>query len=347
MSIASNSLVGQTFLDMGATAAGETPNTSELLDGFTRLNQMILSLNIEGGALWTEQVDTHTLTSGLASYTMGPTTSTLSAIRPTRIKAARCYATGYGRGLKIITDPMAWAAITERDAALTLPIKLYVDYGYPNATLHFWPAPTGTPALVINTIEAFSTLAPDSPTALQANFSQTLLRRTQIFALANATGAYTMGPGATFATSRPAQIVSAHVGGVFGHDVEIIGATEWAALLEAEGAGIVLPLMLYAQFQYPEATVNFWPVPGTGVTAEIHSPFQIPPFADQTTPLALPPGFERMLHLLLAVDMYPEYRRGTGIPQELAADAADAKAAVIAGNVSAGQMSLEAAAPPK
>jgi hypothetical protein len=352
-------LINGAFLDLGATAAGETPNASESADAFTRLNQLILSLNIEGATLWTEQVDTAPLTAGTAAYTMGPTGAAIwnPAVavtgRPTRINAARCMVgTTYGRGLKIITDAAEWAAIVERDLALTLPIKCYVDYAYPLATLHFWPAPTVAAVLTIDTIEAFGTIAPDTPAPLQAPMGQTLLRNREVVALIANTGKYTMGPGGTLAaTSRPAQILSMHVGfGAYGHDIDIIGAAEWAALIEAENNGIILPLMLYPQFQFPNATLNFWPVPGAGVTAEIHSPYQIPQFALLSTTIAslnLPIGFERMLHLALAVDLYPSYRRASGIPPELPGDLADAKAALIAGNVSSGQTSLQAAAPPK
>jgi hypothetical protein len=95
--------------------------------------------------------------------------------------------------------------------------------------------------------------------------------------------------------------------------------------------------------------MNFWPAPGTGVTAEIHSPRQIVEFATLATAADLPPGFLDMLHFNLAVRLYPSYPRQGGIPPELAGNAADSKASVIAANIAAGilQGAQQPQAPPQ
>jgi hypothetical protein len=234
------------FKDIGATAAGETPNTSELNDGLDRLNQLITSLNAEGATPWEKRSETRALVSGAQAFTMGPTGEFVTN-RPTRVLAARCYSGQYGRGLRVITDPAEWTSFMER-GTLTLPLSLYVDYQYPNVVLHFTPAPTVGATLLLNVVDAYATLAEDVPPSLQQAMAQSLMRRTLTLTLTANVSAYTLGPGGSgsFITTRPAKVHSASVGyGNFRHDVRVLGAQEWTTLIEAENVGVVLPLAIY------------------------------------------------------------------------------------------------------
>lgn len=348
MASTAQTIIVQSFVDLNAVVNGETPASSELNDGLVRLNQLITSLNAEGTVLWEKRSETKANIA--ASFTMGPT-GDLVTDRPLRLLAARCSSGNYGRGLRIITDPVEWAAIMER-GTLTLPLSMYVDYQFPNVILHVNPAPAVAATLTIDTMEAFVTLAPDSP-PVQQQSPTSFMRKSATYVLAPGVTSYNLGPTGTagFVTSRPAQVISASVGFAgYRHPLSIIGSTEWEMLLEMENTGIVLPLAIYPVFSYPNATMNFYPAPGANVTAEIHSPRQIAQLAALNTAVDLPSGQERLLHFLLAIDMFPIYARPGVTLDSLMANATMAKNAVIAANIATGmgpspQQSVQPAQP--
>ncbi len=357
-------LINLAFLDGNLVAAGETPNPSEYNDSFARLNTLVDSLNAEGATLPSRQIDTYAMSTGLTSFTMGPPggTGTLSTNRPTRVLAARCYSGAFGRGLKVITDPMEWAALTERGSTFTMPLILYVDYQLPNAMLHVIPAPQGAGiSVTLDVLEVNATFAPDTPAELAQMVQTSSVRRTYSINLTSGVGVYPIGPTATGTGSvvgqRPAKVFSASVSnGTFKHELKIVGSAVYEQQLEPDNTALVIPLAIYPVYSYPNATMNFWPPPGAGVTAEIQSPQQIPQFTSlaqdlgpsmaQPIPL-LPPAWLEMLHFGLSVKLYPEYRRNQGIPQELIGNAVDAKKAVIDANIAAGvYVPPQAQAPP-
>lgn len=337
MSITAQTIIELAFKDIGAIAAGESPNTSELEDGLVRLNELLSSLNAEGATCWEKRSETRSLVQGSQSFTMGPSGDMVTD-RPTRVLAARCYSGQYGRGLRVVTDAGEWTSYMER-GILTLPLSLFVDYQSQNVVLHLTPAPTVAATLTLDLLEAQSSFVDDLPPELAQAMVRTLGRVVRTFTLTPGTSSYTLGPGGSgsFQVTRPAKVVSASAAyGSFRHTVDVIGSQQWSMLLEAENAGVILPIAIYPQYGYPNATMNFWPCPGSGVTAEIHSPRQISSFAALDSVVSLPPGFVEMLHFGLGVKLYPSYPRQGGMPAELAGNAADAKASVIANNIANG-----------
>lgn len=337
-------LIGGSFLDMGAVAAGEAPNSSEQNDALIRLNQLIDSLNAEGATLPARQIDLFALTSGVPSFTLGPSGSVVT-VRPTVALAVRCYltATGQGRGLRVITDPKDWAALAERGTTFTLPLAVYPDYQVPNVTLHFSPTPTVNATVVLDILESFSTFAPDTPTSLQQSTQSFTLRSSFTMTLTANQSIYQVGPTATgtgaVVRTRPSQILAASAGfGSYRHPIDVIGSAQWEMQLEPDGTPLILPMAAYPVYAFPNATINLWPPPGTGVTAEVQSPLQMPQLATLGTDISTsyPPGWIKMLRFGLAVDLYPEYRRNVGIPPELVNNAGAAKQAVIQANIAAG-----------
>jgi hypothetical protein len=123
---------------IGAIASGETLETNELNDALVSLNQMLASWSTERVTVYEIRRDSFPLT-GVQSYTMGPA-GVFSAARPTQIVAARASIGNYGRGLKIV-DVNRWTEILERGGAVNLPMKAFVDYAFPLATVYLWPVP--------------------------------------------------------------------------------------------------------------------------------------------------------------------------------------------------------------
>jgi len=117
---------------IGAIAAGETLETTELNDALVTLNQMLASWNTEGASL----VARKRLTVSV-SGTNGP--FSLSE-RPVRIESASVASGGIDSQLDIV-DSAGWEATPEKQAQTVYVRKLYCDYGYPTAAVYIAPIP--------------------------------------------------------------------------------------------------------------------------------------------------------------------------------------------------------------
>ncbi len=168
-------LIHSSFRLIGAIAAGETLETSELNDAFISLNQMIASWNTEGLSLSGRTRLTVPLTGGGNAYILPQ--------RPIHIDAASVSISGIDCGLEIM-DATGWEAIREKGALAIIIQKLYCDYGYPSASVYLWPIPrvAGTLELFVYTpIAPFAAvtdnidLPPGYEQALRYNFAVALL----------------------------------------------------------------------------------------------------------------------------------------------------------------------------
>jgi hypothetical protein len=116
---------------IGAIAAGETMETTELNDAFLSLNQMLSSWNTEGASLVARK---------RLMVDVGETNTYTLPERPIRIESASVFSGGIDSGLEIV-DSVGWEAVPEKQAASVYVRKLYCDYGYPVSTVYIWPAP--------------------------------------------------------------------------------------------------------------------------------------------------------------------------------------------------------------
>ena len=118
---------------IGAIAAGELLETTELQDALVTLNQMLSSWNTEGASLVGRQRLVVPI-SGTNSYPLPQ--------RPVKIEAASASITGVDSALEIVDSP-GWEAIPvpEKQMQSIFIRKLYCDYLYPNATAYIWPTP--------------------------------------------------------------------------------------------------------------------------------------------------------------------------------------------------------------
>jgi hypothetical protein len=167
-------LIHSSFRLIGAIAAGETLETTELNDAFISLNQMIAGWNTEGASLVGRQRMTIAVGGGNA-YPLGT--------RPVRIESASVASGGIDSPLQIV-DSTGWEATPEKAAQSVYVEKLYCDYLYPNSTVYIAPIPRlgGTLEMWIYAVLAqFATvndtidLAPGYEIALRYNFAVALL----------------------------------------------------------------------------------------------------------------------------------------------------------------------------
>ena len=137
---------------------------------------------------------------------------------------------------------------------------------------------------------------------------------------------YTIGPGATWNTTRPTRIVMgvASFQGV-DYPVQPIDRLQYDRIPYKQTSGI--PMVLFYDREFPTATVYLYPAPApAGVTIKLDTYQQIQSFANAADPINLPPGYARMLINSLAIELAPDYNKDVSPALEKAAR--ESKAAI-------------------
>lgn len=159
-------------------------------------------------------------------------------------------------------------------------------------------------------------------------------RTTENFTLSGGVTSYTIGPSATFNTTRPVRIVAAYVR-TFNIDypLEIVSDEQYATLtLKTVGN---IPQFLNYTNAFPQATINFYPAPAAGYVLYIVTEKPLSSFVLADT-VSLPPGWRRMLVYNLAIELGPEY--GQPVPADVVQIAKDSKAEIRAAIMAAKPM---------
>lgn len=133
---------------IGALTQGTGLNTSELDDGFARLNILIDAWNADPLNHYSVNSEQHTLSSGVGIYTLG-SGGTFSTTRPVLIESANILLSGLKHPMDLVSKA-EYDAILEPTGQMTVPRKLYSDGGHPTTTIKIWPVPSGTPDLEVN-----------------------------------------------------------------------------------------------------------------------------------------------------------------------------------------------------
>ncbi len=170
-------LIHSSFRLIGAIAAGETLETSELNDAFISLNQMLSSWNTEGASLVGRKRTTFSIIPTGYIYALPE--------RPIQIVAASAGINGVDSPLEIV-DAAGYEAIpVPEKAMLSMFIKkLYCDYAYPTCSIYIWPAPRLSGQLEMFSLYAMGQLSsldqvidfpPGYEIAVRYNFAVALL----------------------------------------------------------------------------------------------------------------------------------------------------------------------------
>lgn len=144
-------MVNDAMVSLGVLASGGTSSSAELADGLVRINQILENWGAEEITDYTRKVES-TTTSGAATLTMGPS-ATFNTVRPVRIVAMRASSGGIGWDVEIVS-PKKWSKVRQRTASAPLIEICYPQYAYTQATLNFWPVPSATNALEIQSLQA-------------------------------------------------------------------------------------------------------------------------------------------------------------------------------------------------
>jgi hypothetical protein len=144
------------------------------------------------------------------------------------------------------------------------------------------------------------------------------------FPLVAGTASYTIGPTGAVVAQRPPFLATAYVR-YQGTDfpVEVHTEEEYARLSLKSQPGI--PQWLIYDPAYPNGVMVLWPVPDQAATLTIYQNTAFAAAATLFDTVALPPGYRRMIRLMLAWELVTDYPGMTG-PEldKLQADAAGA-----------------------
>jgi hypothetical protein len=155
-----------------------------------------------------------------------------------------------------------------------------------------------------------------------------------------------IGSGNNYPLSeRPVKIdaASAAINGV-DSALEIVDAAGWEAIPIPEKLNqSIFIRRLYCDYAFPSSTVYIWPTPRLFGTLELWIYATVPPFADLSSTIVLPDGYEAGLRWNLAITLAPEY--GRPIDQVVLANAQNFKASLVQLNSSNHMKSQAPAAP--
>lgn len=131
-------------------------------------------------------------------------------------------------------------------------------------------------------------------------------------ALSASTASYTIGSGGAWNTARPTKVVDpCYVRDSYSADtpVTVIGADSYGKLV-LKSTGNTYPDRLYydAAFAAGLGTIYLYPAPIAGLTLYISSWKQLQSFANVTTALLLPPGYQRAIEFNFAIEVSGGYR---------------------------------------
>ncbi len=153
------------------------------------------------------------------------------------------------------------------------------------------------------------------------------------------TSLYTLGTGGTLvATAAPIAVTSAaSVSGNQRIPLQVMSWDQFDKEVQDEiQTRSVFAKKLAADQQFPSMNLRVWPTPDTApATMEINYYSALPVYSTTADTVTLPAGYERALAFALAIELAPQYgRQGGQVPEVLATNAANAKAAIAAKNAS-------------
>lgn len=151
-------------------------------------------------------------------------------------------------------------------------------------------------------------------------------RTTETFNLTGGVGAYTIGTGATFNTTRPMVITTGYIrSGTTDYTLELKDDETFAEITQKDIQSNI-PLYLNYDNAYPTGTINIWPVPSASYTITLLSEKPLTAFSTVDETVNLAPGWNRALVYNLAEEMALEY--GQPISPTLAKLANESKMAI-------------------
>lgn len=144
-SITALQIITDALTEIGELAQGESPRENDQTWGLSKLNDLIDTWNAEKIYLYHQTHALHVIAAAQASYTIGRGDGAdYDADRPTKIlKANWVDAAGFRVPLRIL-KPEEYLSGSEPAYSSDTPTGIYYQETYPNGTIYFVPAMSGT-----------------------------------------------------------------------------------------------------------------------------------------------------------------------------------------------------------
>ena len=167
------------------------------------------------------------------------------------------------------------------------------------------------------------------------------------FALSANTVSYTIGSGATFNTTRPSKIVEpcfVRDSSNLDSPVKIIGAETYGVIVQ-KNVGTTYPSYLFYDYGFDSSgygTIFVYPAPSANLTLFINSWKQLQNFANVSTAVLLPPGYQLAIESNFAIHLAAGL---TNVSPEVIKIAKESKAAIKSINIPDTMMTLDVGIP--
>lgn len=149
---------------IGVLATGETPSADQTQDGLAALNDILETWSIESLAVYASGVNTFSVVTGQAGYTIGPTGDWVSPNRPIQIDDCYCTFNGVDFPIEIIGQTQYnQIAYKANQSQIVAQLCFYNDF--PNAQIFLYPAPAQTGLTVSLNYPRALTALPTAATA--------------------------------------------------------------------------------------------------------------------------------------------------------------------------------------
>ena len=136
---------------IGVLQSGEEPAAEDAADALVRFNEMLGSWALDNLLVFDRQELSYVLTPGTAAYTIGPTGTLSTPIRPIRLQWAFVRSGTVDFPLDIITEEQ-YSQIVLKTVSNPWPSYIRFDASFPNATVTFYETPSA-PSTVFMTFD--------------------------------------------------------------------------------------------------------------------------------------------------------------------------------------------------
>ena len=137
---------------IGVLASGETATSDEANNALTALNDMIDTWSNESLLIYEKAYETFGLTVNQQSYQWGTGAADFNSPRPQKLEDVNWQQVSATTTLELpveIINKDQWAAISIKGITSNIPTRCWLEFTYPNATLHIWPIPSVSGNIVI------------------------------------------------------------------------------------------------------------------------------------------------------------------------------------------------------
>lgn len=118
------------------------------------------------------------------------------------------------------------------------------------------------------------------------------------------------------------------------YPVDVIPQAQWNMLWNIEAVNSNLPDTIFYDPQFPIGIINVYPQPNTSIQLYWDSYLQLSDFAELSTTVSLPPGYNRAIKACLALELGPYFKPDNWQPSALlVSSAAAAKADIKRTNI--------------